>query len=195
MNFRWLMIVSLLAAAPLGCMRPPPSDEAELLPDTDNDGFFEPELPDDIISASDKDIRIELINNIAEEDLTALIGNDILALAAGFLTIEVEFDITLSYESGDENPAPVRRELGRFTISLQFPCPDSITVTASVQAIAPFGLGTVLDEALPSFVLTRSDDGGPTSYVCGQLVSFVSSTDEGTGEPTADFTIEDFIAP
>lgn len=194
MKTRWLMIMSLLAVAPIGCIPQPPTGPANTI-DTDGDGFFEPVISEDVVAAGDGELRIQLINELTEDELGALIGSDILSIAAGFLTIEVQFDITLSYDSGDEAIAPERRELGEFTISLQFPCPNSITVTTSVKATAPFGLGTVLDETLPPIELALGDNGGTTTYSCGQVVSVISGTDEDTGQINIDFTVEDFVAP
>ena len=195
MNARWLMIISLLAAAPMGCiLQPPTGPSGSATTDIDGDGFFEPDIPDDVVPAGDGELRIALVNELTEDDLAALIGSDIIGIAAGFLDIEVQFDITLSYDSGDEVIDPERRELGAFTISLQFPCPNSLTVTASITVNAPFGLGTLLDETLPAIRLSLSDVASSTTYSCGQVVSVISGTDDA-GQIDIGFTVEDFVAP
>ncbi len=188
MNFRWLMIVSLLAVAPVGCLRPPPLDQAEPLPDTDNDGFGELETPEGVEAS--RNLGIELVNRVTKDELTSIIPSDALTLVAGLLNVTVQFDITLSYDTGDEVTRTETRELDIFQIRFEAACPDSITATTKVEASAPI-VGTIFEQEFPPIVLTRDDEGGQGSFVCDKVVSFVSSTDEA-GQPTASFTIRDF---
>ena len=193
MKFRLLMILLLFAAGPTGCIIPPANQQTNTT-DEDDDGFFEPDISEDVVPAADGELRVSLINELTPDQLGELIGLEggLVDLAAGL--VEVQFDITLSYDSGDEAVDPERRELDAFTIQLQFPCPNAITVTASVQASLPF-VGTVFDEQLPPIVLELGEDGGETSYQCGQVIRVTSSSNPDTGEPDIDFVVEDFVAP
>ncbi len=190
---RWTKLCVLLAAMmPIGCMmQPADTGTTDTLEDADGNGFPEIEAPAGVDTSTT--IAIDVVNELTQDSLVSLLAGADTGLEGlvGLVQIDLEFEMILRYENGEEAVVNEKRELGPFTIRFEAPCPIEIETVVSVTASAPF-VGTILDETLPAVILTQEASPGSLGvFECDKIVTLTSLLSDA-GQPDIEFSVDDF---
>jgi hypothetical protein len=186
MKVRLLLIAILLSLTQFGCPQIPGG-----LPDLDNDGFDDLPVPEGVDDS--RGIQIDIVNELTKQQFT-----DSLASSADFppqfvglintIQINIRFDITLSYENGEEVEHTESETLRPFGIQLEAACPQDILVKVTVSITAPLvGNVPVVEE---SFTFVQGGEGGENSFECDTVLRASATFDGETGQPVFDVSFD-----
>lgn len=186
MKARLLLIAILLSLTQFGCPQTPGG-----LPDLDNDGFGDLPVPEGIDAS--RVIQIDIESELTKQQLIDSLGSSsgLPPQFAGLIStiqINIRFDITLSYENGEEVEHTESETLRPFRIRLEAACPQNILVTVTVSITAPL-VGNLEIFPPENFTFVQ---GGENSFECDTVLRASATFDGETGQPVFDVSFEPF---
>lgn len=179
MKARLLLIAILLSLTQFGCPQTPAG-----LPDLDNDGFGDLPVPEGVDDS--RILQIDIVSELTKQQLasSASLPPEFVGLI-NTVQINIRFDVTLSYENGEEVQHTESETLEPFEIRLEAACPQDILVKVAVSITAPF-VGNI-DVFAENFTFVQ---GGANSFECDTVLRASARFDEETGQPVFEVSFD-----